>query len=70
MVDKLRELFDRPLVLFDTSYKVLATSYDADSVFHFAEGENGRHYMSADAVSFIRANDITEAVRTRFPLVI
>jgi len=68
LIDKTRELFNRPLVLYDTSYKVLAASYDADSVFQFVVGTNGNRFVSESNLSFIPLKHITEEVRAKRPL--
>lgn len=53
LIDKAREKFARPLILIDTSGKLLAGSYDAENVFQFVQGENKNLYLTEDTLSQI-----------------
>ena len=64
LMDRAREQFGRPLVLYDSSCKVLAASNDIKSILQFSEDLNGNRYLSEDDISFVRANNITEALQT------
>ncbi|HEX9060179.1 MAG TPA: helix-turn-helix domain-containing protein [Clostridia bacterium] len=46
LIDKAREKFARPLILIDTSGKLLAASYDAVNVFQFVQNENKNIYLT------------------------
>jgi hypothetical protein len=63
LIDKAREKFGRPLMLYDTSGKVLATSYDAESVFQFVTTENGNNYLNEDTLSQIYSNKISDNIQ-------
>lgn len=57
LIDQARELFERPLILYDASRKVVAASYDAEPVFHIDEEH---HLISKDTVSWIQSNRIAD----------
>jgi hypothetical protein len=62
-IDKTRGMFGQPVMLFDTSGKVLAASYDADSVFQFETSENGSRFLSDDTLMQIYSNKINDNIR-------
>ncbi|WFR55855.1 helix-turn-helix domain-containing protein [Anaerocolumna sp. AGMB13025] len=60
LIDKARKILDRPLMLYDSSYKVLAASFDASSVFQFEYNENSTQYLSKASDDFIFSNHSPE----------
>lgn len=60
LIDKARKIFGRPLLLYDSSFKVLAASFDASSVFQFEYSENGNQYLSKASEDFISSNHSPE----------
>lgn len=60
LIDKTRELLDRPLVLYDSSHKILASSHDAKKFFQFTKKENGSLYMDPTSISYIHSNQISK----------
>ncbi|GKU30338.1 PucR family transcriptional regulator [Clostridium folliculivorans] len=60
LIDKARERFVRPLILIDTSGKLLAASYDAENIFRFVHSENKNTYLSEESLSQINSNNIKD----------
>lgn len=65
MIDQTGKLFGRPLILFDTSQKVLAASYDAEPVFHISSADEKNRSISEKTVSWIHSNLITGTYANR-----
>ena len=64
LIDKAREVFGHPLLVRDTTYKVLAYSYDVGEVLSFQEDVNGDRYINEDTVAYIRNNNILAQTRS------
>lgn len=60
LIDQTKELFGRPLIIYDTSQKVLAASYDAAPVFHISSIDEENHSISEETISWIQSNRITD----------
>ncbi len=60
LIDKTRKIFGRPLMLYDSSFKVLAASFDASSVFQFDYSDNGSQYLSKASKDLIYSNHSPE----------
>ncbi|BCJ98505.1 PucR family transcriptional regulator [Anaerocolumna chitinilytica] len=60
LIDKARKIFGRPLMLYDSSFKVLAASYDTSSVFQFEYSDNGSQYLSKVSKDLIYSNHSPE----------
>ncbi len=60
LIDKARNIFGRPLMLYDSSFKVLAASFDASSVFQFEYSEDGNQYLSKASDDLISSNHSPE----------
>ncbi len=60
LINKARIIFGRPLMLYDSSFKVLAASYDASSVFQFEYSDNGSQYLSKASEDLIYSNHSPE----------
>lgn len=60
LIDKARKIFGRPLMLYDSSFKVLAASIDANSVFQFEYSDNGSQYFSKASEDLIYSNHSPE----------
>jgi hypothetical protein len=60
LIDKARKIFGRPLMLYDSSFKVLAASYDASNVFQFEYSDNGSQYLSKVSKDLIYSNQSPE----------
>lgn len=63
LIDTAREILDHPMVLHDTSFKVLAFSYDAEKIIKFDEDINGDKYIASETINFIRNNSILAETR-------
>jgi len=63
IIDKARAVLGRPMVIHDTSFKILAASYDAADFIHLIEDEKGNKYISEDRVQYIRSNNMSEILR-------
>lgn len=67
LIDQTKELFGRPLILYDTSQKVLAASFDADPVFHISSADEEHRSISEETVSWIHSNRITDQSSSPLP---
>ncbi|MBS7527945.1 helix-turn-helix domain-containing protein [Fusibacter paucivorans] len=59
LIDQIGELFERPLILYDTSRKVLAATNDAEPVFHMTSG-NEICFINEETVSWIHSSRIVD----------
>jgi len=64
LIDTAREVFGHPLLVRDTTYKVLAYSYDVGEVLSFQEDVNGDKYINEDTIAYIRNNNILAQTRS------
>ncbi|SHI75914.1 PucR family transcriptional regulator [Propionispora hippei] len=65
LIDKARDIFNRPLLVHDTSFKILASSYDINQVVSISEDETGSRYLHEDLIRFIRENNIIRRIRKK-----
>lgn len=67
LIDQTGKLFGRPLILYDTSQKVLAASYDAEPVFHLSSANEKSRSINEKTVSWIHAKRITDPPSNPLP---
>lgn len=60
LIDKAGKIFSRPLMLYDSSLKVLAASIDAGSILHLEYGEDGNQYLFEDPGALIPSSHSLE----------
>ena len=58
LIDTAREVFGHPMLVHDSTYKVLAFSYDVGDVMAFPEDTNGDKYVDEKTIAYIRSNNI------------
>jgi len=63
LIDTATEIFGHPMLLHDTSFKVLAFSDEAKNIIGIIEDKNGDKYIDAKTISFIRDNHIFSKTR-------
>ena len=63
LIDKARKIFGHPLMLYDSSFKVLASSFDASRVFQFDYNENGNQYLRKASNDFMFSTHSPEDVK-------
>ncbi|MCG1025880.1 MULTISPECIES: PucR family transcriptional regulator [Dehalobacter] len=63
LIDTATEIFGHPMLLHDTSFKILAFSDEAKNIIGIIEDKNGDKYIDAKTISFIRDNHIYSKIR-------
>ncbi|MFE7083635.1 PucR family transcriptional regulator [Priestia megaterium] len=58
-----RDLLGHPMLVHDTTFKILASSHDAREIITFYEDKNHEKYVHGETISYIRKNNILEQVR-------
>lgn len=63
LIDKARDIFERPLLVHDASFKILAASYDISEATTTSTDADGDRYLSDSAIRFIQEKHIAAKAR-------
>lgn len=62
LIDIAREEFGYPMIIRDSTFKVLASSYDVSDILQLTEDSNGDKYLDEETINYIKYQNIHKKI--------